>query len=102
MRNVSRRLERLEERAAVASKKWIHTVRIRLVDPVKGCTGVTVMEAGKPTVVVPPTPEEVAQVRAGLEKRRAGRRELPNGMVRRGQFEVGQARKALGPTTGNL
>ena len=74
IRNVTRRLERLEERAAIASKVWSHSVRILLVDPIKGCTGVIVMETGKPDMHVDPTPEEVERVRADLERRRAGRK----------------------------
>lgn len=73
-RTVSRRLERLEERAAIASRKWSHSVRILLVDPVKGCTGVIVMETGKPYMHVDPTPEDVERVRADLEKHRAAGR----------------------------
>jgi hypothetical protein len=74
-RNVSRRLG-LEARAAVAAKVWIHSVRILLVDPQHGCTGVIVMETGKPDLHVDPTPEEVEHVCADLEKRRAGTRKL--------------------------
>lgn len=77
IRTVARRLTRLEERAAVTSKQWIHTVRVLLVNPEKGCTGVMVVETGKPITRVDPTPEEVARVRADLDKRRAGARELP-------------------------
>jgi hypothetical protein len=73
-RTVSRRLDRLEERAAVASRKWSHSVRLLLVDPQKGCTGVLVMETGKPHRKEPPTPEEVERVRADLERHRAGRK----------------------------
>jgi hypothetical protein len=72
-RTVSRRLDRLEERAAVASRKWSHSVRLLLVDPQNGCTGVLVMETGKPNREEPPTPEEVERVRADLERHRAGR-----------------------------
>ena len=72
VRNVFRRLERLEARAAVASKKWSHSVRILLVHPEAGCTGVIVMETGKPTIEVPPTQEDVERVRADLEHRRGG------------------------------
>ena len=77
MRTVARRLERLEQRAALATKAWIHTVRILMVHPQNGCTGAMVMETGKPTTRVEPTPEEIEHVRADLEKRRAGRSELP-------------------------
>jgi hypothetical protein len=73
VRNVFRRLKQLEERAAIASKVWSLSVRILLVDPVKGCTGVIVMEIGKPDMHVDPTPEEVESVRADLERRREAR-----------------------------
>jgi hypothetical protein len=73
-RTVARRLERLEERAAVASKKWTHSVRILLVDPQDECTGVIVMETGKPNREETPIPEEVEHVRAELEQRRAAAR----------------------------
>lgn len=74
IRNVTRRLERLEANATVALKKWSHSVRILLVHPQDGCTGVIVMETGKPTIRVDPTPEEVEQVRSELEQRRAAAR----------------------------
>jgi hypothetical protein len=70
VRNVFRRLERLETRAA-ATRRDTLVIRILLVDPVKGCTGVIVMETGKPDLHVDPTPEEVERVRAGMEQRRA-------------------------------
>jgi hypothetical protein len=89
-RNVTRRLERLEARAAVTAKAWIHSVRILLVDPQDGCTGVIVIETGKPDLHVDPTPEEsnrfaptwrsTEQERANyltisaLERSRSGRR----------------------------
>jgi len=38
-----------------------------------GCTGVIVMETGKPNMHVDPTPEEIEHVRAELEQRRATR-----------------------------
>jgi hypothetical protein len=74
VRSLTRGLQRLEERAAIATKPWIHSVRILLVDPVEGCTGVIVMETGKPNIHVDPTPEEVAEIRADLEKHKAGAR----------------------------
>jgi hypothetical protein len=55
-RSVSRRLERLEERAAVASKKWSHSVRILLVHPGNRLTGVLLRETGKPTQPGGPPP----------------------------------------------
>jgi hypothetical protein len=69
---ISRRLERLEARAAVA-KRPPHRARIVFVDPEKGATTVLVIETGKPMIEVPPTPEEVERVRADLEQRRASR-----------------------------
>jgi hypothetical protein len=39
--------------------------------PVKGLTGVLVFESGKLTTNVSPTPEEVEEVRADLERHRA-------------------------------
>ena len=47
--------------------------RILLVDPEEGLMGVLVLEDDKPTMKVPPTPEEVERVRADLERRRAAR-----------------------------
>ena len=58
IRNVSRRLERLEARAAVASARKSFSFRIHLVDPEKGLTGVLVLESDKPTMEVFPTPED--------------------------------------------
>jgi hypothetical protein len=49
-------------------------MRFLLVHPQKGCTGVLVMETGKPNRKEPPTPEEVEWVRADLERHRAGRK----------------------------
>ena len=73
-RTVSRRLERLEARAAAATATWSFSCRIPLVHPEKGCTGALVLESGKPTTRVPPTPEEKEKVRADLERRRAARK----------------------------
>jgi hypothetical protein len=73
-RTVSRRLNRLEERAAVASRKWSHSVRFLLVNPQKGCTGVLVIETGKPHRKELPTPAEIESVRADIERHRAGRK----------------------------
>jgi len=64
--NVSRRLERLEARVAVASARKPICWRIHLVDPEKGLTGILVLESDKPTIRVDPTPEEVEKVRADL------------------------------------
>jgi len=58
IRNVSRRLERLEARAAMASARKSFSFRIHLVDPEKGLTGVLVLESDKTTIRVPATPED--------------------------------------------
>jgi hypothetical protein len=72
IRSVTRRLERLEVRAALASKDRSISFRIHLV-PEKGLTDVLLIESDKPTTSVPATPEEVERVRADLERRRAAR-----------------------------
>jgi hypothetical protein len=58
IRRVSRRLERLEARAALASKDRSIAFRIHLVDPEKGLTGVLLIESDKPTMHIPPAPED--------------------------------------------
>jgi hypothetical protein len=72
VRNVFRRLDRLEARA-IASEPGTIEIRVLLVHPEKGATGVLVFATGIPTTRVPPTPEEVERVRADLERRRAAR-----------------------------
>ena len=72
VRNVFRRLERLESHVAASTRGPI-VFRILLVHPEEGLTGVLVLEADKPTMKVPPTPEEAERVRADLERRRAAR-----------------------------
>jgi hypothetical protein len=57
-RTVSRRLERLEERAAAASARKSFSCRIHLVDLEKGLRGVLVLESDKPTMEILPTPED--------------------------------------------
>jgi hypothetical protein len=74
MRKVSRRLERLEERAAAVTARNSFSVRILLVHPEEGLTGVLLLQSGESTIEVPATPEEVESVRADLERRRAGRK----------------------------
>ncbi len=71
IRNVCRRLERLEARAAAAARDYSFSYRILLVDPEEGCTGVLLLESGKPTTNVAPTPEDKERVRADLERHRA-------------------------------
>ncbi len=72
VRNVSRRIARLESHLAATTPGPI-VFRILLVHPEKGLTGVLIFETDKPTTKVPPTPEEIERVRADLERRRAGR-----------------------------
>jgi hypothetical protein len=72
VRNVFRRIQRLEARAAANAPGTIE-IRVLLVHPENGVTGVLVFATDKPTIKVPPTPEEVERVRAELEQRRAAR-----------------------------
>ena len=71
IRTVSRRLSRLEERAAMAKTDRSISIRIRLVHPEEGCTGVLLFEPGQPTIAAPPTREDIEEIRADLERRRA-------------------------------
>jgi hypothetical protein len=72
IRSVSRRLQRLEGLAA-ASVSQPFCCRVRLVHPENGCTGVLLIESGKPMTHVPPTAEDIEEVREDLERRRAAR-----------------------------
>ena len=56
-RSVTRRLQRLEARAAAIAPQSF-SCRIHFVDPEKGLTDVLVLESDKPTIKVPPTPED--------------------------------------------
>ena len=69
-RNLPRRLERLETRAAVLSKDKSISVRIHFIHPEKGLTEIMILESGKPNTIVKPTPEEEAAVRESLMRRR--------------------------------
>ncbi len=73
VRNVSRRIARLEAHLAATAPAGPIVFRILLVHPEEGVTEVLVLEGDKPIRKVLPTPEEVASVRADLEARRAGR-----------------------------
>jgi hypothetical protein len=73
-RTVSRRIDRLEERAAIVREDRSISIRVVTVDPEKGATRVIVIETGKPNREEPPTPEEAGDVRADLERRRAAGR----------------------------
>jgi hypothetical protein len=70
IRNLPRRLKRLETQAAVLREDNSFLVRIHFVDPEKGLTGIMLLESGKPTIEVAPTPAEVESVRASLNLRR--------------------------------
>jgi hypothetical protein len=72
-RTVSLRLGRLEERAAMVKEDQSILIRVIAVHPEKGATRVIVIETGKDNREEPPTPEEVAEVRADLERRRTAR-----------------------------
>jgi hypothetical protein len=60
MRSVSRRLTRLETRAAAAIARESFCCRVHLVHPEKGLTGILVLESNK----------EVERVRVSLQQRR--------------------------------
>jgi hypothetical protein len=62
-RSVSRRIGLLEARAGMAAKDRSVSIRVRLVGPA-GVTSVLLFETDKPTMEVPPTAEEVEEVRA--------------------------------------
>jgi hypothetical protein len=65
IRNVSRGLERLEERAAMASARKTFCCRIHLVHPEKRLTGILVRESDKPTVEILPTSEDKERFSTG-------------------------------------
>lgn len=69
-RNVCRRLERLETRIAVTERRPF-SIRILLVHPQDGLTGVLLLEGDQPIVRVPPMPEEVQRVHTDMERRQA-------------------------------
>ena len=79
VRDVFRRIQRLETRM-VATNPGTIEIRVLLVHPANGVTGVLVFETGKPATKAPPTPEEIERVRAkfrappGLVLRERGRR----------------------------
>jgi hypothetical protein len=50
IRSVSRRLERLEERATAANARESFCCRVHLVHPEKGLTGILVLESNKRTI----------------------------------------------------
>jgi hypothetical protein len=57
VRTISRRLERLETRAAAMALKSF-LCRIHLIHPENGLTGILVIESDKPTTHILPTDEE--------------------------------------------
>jgi hypothetical protein len=67
IRGVSRRLERLEARYMASTPGTIE-IRVLLVHPENGLMGVLVFATDQPTMKASPTPEEVARVRADLER----------------------------------
>ena len=70
------RLERLELRNAPPQGIQPILIRVLLVDPEKGLTGVLLLDGAKPTTSVPATAEEEASVSEDLA-RRARARQLP-------------------------
>jgi hypothetical protein len=70
MTNLSRRLVRLETRAATIARPRV-SVRIHLVDPEKGLTGVLLIESDKATEV-PITAEDEERFRRSSSRRRDG------------------------------
>jgi hypothetical protein len=64
-------MARLTLFAGAAKEDRSISIRIHVVHPQNGGTGVFVIETGKPTMRVDSTPEEVQHVRADLEKHRA-------------------------------
>ena len=72
MKNIHGRLARLEDRYTVRTTPPL-IIRVCLVHPENGVTGVLVIDGDKPTLRVSPTPEEAEKVRADLERRRAAR-----------------------------
>jgi hypothetical protein len=72
MKTIHGRLARLEDRYTVRTIPAL-IIRVCLVHPENGATGVLVIEGDKPILRVSPTPEEVEKVRADLECRRAAR-----------------------------
>jgi len=72
LRNLVRRLQKLEARAMTITRDPI-VFRILLVHLENGLTGVLLIDSDQSTTSVPATPEEVERVRADLERRRAAR-----------------------------
>ena len=63
IRSIARRLQHLEVRANATAKTKFCSVRIRLVHPEKGVTGVLLLETGKPLTRVSATQEDEESVR---------------------------------------
>jgi hypothetical protein len=78
MNAVLRRVSRLEDRYTVRTIPAL-IIRVCLVHPENGATGVLVIDGDKPIQHVSPTPEEAEKVRADLERRRAARQSWNGG-----------------------
>ena len=72
IRTVSRRLSRLEERAALEKTDRSVSIRIRLVHPEEGCTGVLLFEPGQQVLEVSQTPEDIEEIGANVETASSG------------------------------
>jgi hypothetical protein len=69
-RIVSRRIERLEERTAVAIRTRSFSARVFLVDPETGLTGVLRLDSNKPTITTLATPAEEEWFRTHICQKR--------------------------------
>ena len=78
IRNVARRIQRLEARVVATTPRPIE-VRILLVSPEEGLTGVLVHNSDGSITKETGTPEEKERVRADLERRRADRLQWKGG-----------------------
>ncbi len=70
MKSILGKLDRLERRFRPPEIRTF-SARILFIHPQEGVKKVLVMETGKPNIEVEPTPEEVEEVRADLERRQA-------------------------------
>lgn len=73
VRNVFRRIQRLEARVVASTPNTIK-IRVLFVHPDEGLTGILVFETDKPTTEVLPTPEEAERIHVEIEQRRAATR----------------------------
>lgn len=77
--NTARRLCRLESRLVTNGPRHF-SVRILLVNPELGLTGVMVIDDDNPITRDAGTPEEIERVRANLDRRRAAHLQWEGGL----------------------